>query len=164
MRRVILGNDEQGRSIVVHDGDPPATFRFAAPRSPSTLPTSDLRPPGTGEIVMGALWAADTIPDASGHDLIDPTAALAVECAPGSMRWHIVEFGPHRETPLHRTHTLDCNIVVAGEVELVLESDSVFLGVGDALVIPGVVHGWRTGVHPMTMSVLQTGLRADGSD
>jgi quercetin dioxygenase-like cupin family protein len=43
---------------------------------------------------------------------------------------------------MHRTDTLDCFIVVRGELYLVTDTDEVLLRTGDTAVVQGVNHGW----------------------
>jgi len=68
---------------------------------------------------------------------------LDVPIAPGEVLWLHLSFGPV-DYDFHRTDTLDWGLILAGEVELVLEDASVTLGAGDSVVIPGVKHQWRS--------------------
>jgi mannose-6-phosphate isomerase-like protein (cupin superfamily) len=54
-----------------------------------------------------------------------------------------------RHPTMHRTDTLDCFVVVRGEICLVSDTDEVLLRAGDTVVVQGVNHAWsnlqRTG-------------------
>jgi len=47
-----------------------------------------------------------------------------------------------RHPTMHRTDTLDCFIVVRGELYLVTDTDEVLLRTGDTAVVQGVNHAW----------------------
>src|SRR5260370_26169386 len=47
-----------------------------------------------------------------------------------------------RDPTMHRTDTLDCFVVVRGEVYLVTDTDEVLLRAGDTAVGQGVNHAW----------------------
>jgi uncharacterized cupin superfamily protein len=47
-----------------------------------------------------------------------------------------------RHPTMHRTDTLDCFVVVRGEIYLVSDSDEVLLRAGDTAVVEGVNHAW----------------------
>lgn len=164
MRRLVAGVADDGRSAVVADGPPARVYRFGGAdgdRDPHELEglaaAADRGPAEPGEVVVAELWATD----GARPDGTDPTTAAAgfdVECPPGGTRWRIVEFGARRERPMHQTVTVDYDLVLSGEIELLLEHGPVRLGPGDLVVLPGVVHGWRTGDAPCTMAVAMVAL------
>ena len=47
-----------------------------------------------------------------------------------------------RHPTMHRTDTLDCFVVVRGEVYLVSDTDEGLLRAGDTAVVQGVNHAW----------------------
>lgn len=58
----------------------------------------------------------------------------------------IVDLGPGQQSPMHRTVSLDYGVVLAGEVDLVLEDwngPTRRMGVGDVSVQRSTMHGWR---------------------
>jgi quercetin dioxygenase-like cupin family protein len=64
---------------------------------------------------------------------------------PGGSVLRVCNFAPGSTTAMHRTTSLDFGIVLAGEVELVLDSGEVrLLKVGDIAVQRGTMHAWRT--------------------
>jgi quercetin dioxygenase-like cupin family protein len=65
----------------------------------------------------------------------------------------VVRFPPNRRTPLHRTDTLDYEVIVAGRIALHADRGSVDLEAGDLVVIPGLRHFWATGDEECTVAV-----------
>lgn len=71
----------------------------------------------------------------------------------GGCRWLTAFFPTGSGVPVNGTHpasmhwtkTTDFDLVLAGQMELILESTSVTLEAGDAAVIAGVQHSWRAG-------------------
>ena len=64
---------------------------------------------------------------------------------PGHARWIVVDYGPHAETPVHHTDTLDLETIISGSVDLILDDGAHHLEVGDMVVMTGVDHAWRAG-------------------
>lgn len=64
---------------------------------------------------------------------------------PGGTVLRVCNFAPGSVTAMHRTMSLDVGIVVAGEVELVLDSGQTrLLRVGDIAIQRATMHAWRT--------------------
>jgi quercetin dioxygenase-like cupin family protein len=72
----------------------------------------------------------------------------------------LVSFGPGRESGFHYTHTIDFELVVSGEVTLILEDGEIVLRAGDSAVVPGVVHAWRGGPDGCELAIFLLGLPA----
>jgi mannose-6-phosphate isomerase-like protein (cupin superfamily) len=54
---------------------------------------------------------------------------------------------------MHATETIDCLVIVSGQVELILEKGSTILDSGDCLVQRGTQHRWRViGDEPCTFA------------
>jgi naringenin degradation protein FdeH len=166
MRRIVTGNGRDGRSTVVHDGGPPTVFRFGAEGDPhAAIPErlGELPPSLAAETsAVAELWATDEVLDAaSAAAATDATATgdWDVECPPGGTRCRLVRYGPGLTAPLHRTATLDYDMVLAGSVDLLLEDGTeVAMTADDVVVIPGIVHGWRAGPEGCTMFIVMSGL------
>ena len=148
VRRVVAGEDAAGRSHLRADGPPPTHYRFAGARPEIVHPTGDASPPDADELLIGQLWQT------GGAEAAEFTQALPEH----GTRWRIVTFGPHRATPMHTTATVDYDLVLDGEITLILDDGEVALGAGDAVVVPGVSHGWRTGEQACAMSVVMVAL------
>lgn len=61
---------------------------------------------------------------------------------------------------MHHTDTIDCNVIVDGQVELLLEDGAHLLGVGDCVVMSGVDHAWRAGAQGCVASAVALGTPA----
>lgn len=88
-------------------------------------------------------------PKAENNDLKATTELIAnndsiTSCPPAGVNFRSTVLQPGTVTPLHRTLTLDYGIVVAGEVELVLDSgEKRTMRQGDTFVQRATMHQWR---------------------
>jgi hypothetical protein len=139
VRRVVTGNDEQGRSLVVSDGLTDYAKREDVWR------TSPAEPLG------------------------DPALPLAAAIDPplGGTRWGVVDIPPGGDGPVdpragfHTTDTVDYVMVLEGELTLVLDEGSVDLRRGDCVVQRNTAHAWRnTGSVPATIAAVLVSLGA----
>lgn len=124
MRLLITGADATGKSCVVSEADvavdPIAPgFAMAIPYATTQAPPP-ARPVGNAELI----------------DQVLP---------PGHARWIVVDYGPHAETPVHHTDTLDLETIISGSVDLILDDGAHHLEAGDMVVMTGVDHAWRAG-------------------
>ena len=126
VRRVITGHNLQGRSYIVQD-DRVTTGTF-----PSLYKT-------TGDVPLG--------PGPSGEPMrIMPTDAPQLEPALGGSSFHFVTLPP---TPpgakpgWHRTMTLDYNILLGGELVLMVDEGETTLHPGDVVIQRNTLHAWR---------------------
>ena len=103
-RRVVTGHDAQGRSVFLHDGEPPVV---------RTAPDGAL---------FYELWNTDAAPARIAAQEPEPTQRdLTVPPAARGTKIRINEFPPGVVSPTHRTQTVDYGIVLEGEVVLVLD-------------------------------------------
>jgi len=182
VKRVVTGLNEKGQSTVIEAGPPPRVWTWTAsqasaphfvPRSlTDEFPDLSALPPGQG--FCTELWITRTT--ATTVEQEDPGTSLAgvepgvssLECPPGVTRWNISSFGPGYRSQMHRTETIDYDIVLAGEMYLVLEAEEIRLTPGDAVFIPGLQHCWRTeagGMFAYTMvSPFPFGSLVDGAE
>jgi quercetin dioxygenase-like cupin family protein len=85
----------------------------------------------------------------------------AWDLEPGdSIAWRFVQLPPSPAAHMHRTQTIDLDVVLDGELELVLpDQPPVRLGRGDCIVQRGTVHAWRnTGDRPAQLLALMLGV------
>ena len=161
MRRVVTGVDESGRSTVMSDSHAPVAFRPGAAATDAfglvRVAGGDLAPePGEG--VVTELWALGTEPAVT---TVDPTLGLPrfeVDVPAGETKWIITQMGPGAGAPMHSTPTIDYGLVVAGDIELGLETGSVRLHVGDAVVMNAVQHSWKAGPDGCVIATVLVGL------
>jgi mannose-6-phosphate isomerase-like protein (cupin superfamily) len=150
IRRVITGHDGRGKAVVISDGPAPNVKLRAASRLVSTL-----------------LWVTDDTPaDISGHaDRAERSIGVAPPANGSILR--VVDFPPvtaagppvdhaavlremglaevgqsARHAFMHRTRSVDYAIVLAGEIDMLLDDSQVHLNAGDVLVQQGTNHAW----------------------
>jgi len=126
VRRIITGHNAQGRSYIINDD------RVTGGAFPSLYKA-------TGELPLG--------PGPSGEpQKIMPTDAPQLEPALGGSSFHFVTLRP---TPAgakpgwHRTLTLDYNILLGGELVLMVDEGETTLHPGDVVIQRNTLHAWR---------------------
>ncbi len=125
VQRVVTGHDARGRAIVKSE---------------------DLRPTrmiASGDAAFLTIWSTPTVPadnndERDGRDL--PTG-LTLER--GSVI-RITDMLPGKESPMHRTNSIDYGIVLKGEIELELEDGrKTTIREGGIIIQRGTNHLWR---------------------
>ena len=95
---------------------------------------------------------------------------LPIQPPSGGSVFRIVEFAPVKDDPraaidpakgaehpfAHRTDTIDYQIVLAGEIDMVLDDSVVHLEAGDIVVQRGTNHAWvNRGDRPCVLAAVQ---------
>jgi len=125
VQRVVTGHDAAGRAIF---------------KSEDITPTKMIP---SGDASFLKIWSTETVPadnndERDGRDL--PTG-LTLER--GSVI-RIVDMLPGKESPMHRTNSIDYGIVLQGEIELELEDGAKkTIGESGIIIQRGTNHLWR---------------------
>lgn len=127
MRLVVTGHDTAGRSYIVRDERVATDAAF-----PNLFRTTGDDPFGAG-------------PEPAPRTL-HPTDSPRLEPAPGGANFHFVALPPTTaESPpvWHRTETVDMNVLLAGELVLMLDKEETTLHPGDVVIQRNTSHAWR---------------------
>jgi hypothetical protein len=126
VRRIVTGHNAQGRSYIIRDD------RITTGAFPSLYKATGDQPLGPGP---------------SGEpQKIMPTDAPQLEPSPGGSSFHFVTLPP---TPRgakpgwHRTMTLDYNILLGGDLVLMVDEGETTLHPGDVVIQRNTMHAWR---------------------
>ncbi|MFD0847295.1 cupin domain-containing protein [Sphingosinicella xenopeptidilytica] len=165
VRRVVTGHDDQGRSTFLFDDQ---NGRMKEMDSMPGLALTDI-------------WETTSTPASNAGADDAAGRPVRLEPLPGGSIFRIVEFPPDTvwmgkvdpaiafesigagdvhdsasDDPLrHKTNTIDYIIILQGEIDAVLDSGSVRLRQGDALVQRGTVHSWSVkGDEPCILAVV----------
>jgi mannose-6-phosphate isomerase-like protein (cupin superfamily) len=152
VRRVVTTVDKNDKAVVLFDG---------------ANPHKKVRP--TTNTVMRMLWVTDQAPadlcgtgDRAAIDIgimpprggsvfriveFPPETAESRNLAPDAMHRSLGDAAPKRGLPprhpaMHRTRTVDYAIVMAGEIDMLLDDSEIHLKAGDVLVQQGTNHAW----------------------
>jgi mannose-6-phosphate isomerase-like protein (cupin superfamily) len=123
IRRVVTGHDDEGRAVVKIDE---IQHKLTSNR------------PGATSCVV---WTSEGFPvNNDGHEdeSLRPTATTL---ANGTV-FRVLQLAPGVSPRIHRTDSIDYAVVMAGEVDMVLDETSVHLRAGDVLVQRGTIHNW----------------------
>ncbi|MCJ7622863.1 MAG: cupin domain-containing protein, partial [Anaerolineaceae bacterium] len=160
-RRVVTGNNSEGKSYFVHDGltpeqgmllfegiwlDDPANPDPAAIQDQATSRTFQLEPPKGGSSMR--VWTF--YPE--GWEL----EFTQEEIENAWSRFDVGDAFDDEDNPgMHTTHTIDYGIVLSGEIDLELDEGTVHLKSGDMVVQRGTRHDWHNpGPEPCIMAVI----------
>ena len=123
IRRVVTGHDAQGRAKVLIDE-----------QVKNVIST---RPGASSSVV----WSSQGFPVSNDGDH-DPSAdSIETTIANGTV-FRIVKYDPGVTPRNHRTDSIDYAVVISGEIDMVLDLETVHLKQGDVLVQRGTVHNW----------------------
>jgi len=123
IRRVVTGHDDQGRAIVKID---------EIHRS-----LTSNRPGATSCVV----WTTEGFPVDNEGQADDSTRQTGTTLANGTV-FRVLQLNPGVSARNHRTDSIDYAVVMAGEVDMVLDDATVTLRAGDVLVQRGTIHNW----------------------
>jgi quercetin dioxygenase-like cupin family protein len=123
IRRVVTGHDAHGRAQVMID---------------ETCRNVQSRRQGHHFCVV---WTTDAIPASNDGDEDDAQRAVGTTL-PGGTVFRIVRFEPGVAPRIHRTSSIDYAVVLAGEIDMELDTTTVTLHAGDVLVQRGTLHNW----------------------
>ncbi|MCP4003053.1 MAG: cupin domain-containing protein [bacterium] len=168
-RRVVTGNDANGRSVFVHDGptpgqldlglaiddeiwiDDPANPDPQARIDPAQAQKFRLEPPSGGSVVRVFTFLP------AGHEPTDRDefAELVARAAARFDTGGVME----EDSPgMHTTKTIDYGIVLSGEVFLELDEGEAHLRAGDVVVQRGTRHAWHNrGTEPCRIAFILIG-------
>ena len=126
VRRVVTGHNAQGRSYIIQDD------RVTGGAFPSLYKA-------LGELPLGPGPAGEP-------QKIMPTDAPQLEPALGGSSFHFVTLppsAPGAKPGWHRTVTLDYNILLGGELVLMVDEGETTLHPGDVVIQRNTLHAWR---------------------
>jgi mannose-6-phosphate isomerase-like protein (cupin superfamily) len=169
VRRVVTGHTAAGRAVVASD-DLVEPIEFGAGGAYHVLWGSDVpgRFPDDG---AAPVWSAP-FPPVGGHRFLLMTLpAGSVKDSRGDaelssfLAQSLGDIMEKDEPGMHRTATIDYEIVLAGRIGLELDDGSeVLLGPGDVVVQNGTRHRWHNrGSEPATMAVVVLGAHHDAA-
>lgn len=154
IRRVITGHDADGKAVVMIDETMTPDMGHV------------LTPDGQSNVRLSDVWISRTVPeDNSGNTdtveqkvTLEPPAGGAVfrvlELPPdsernfGQMKEYFEKMGAgdrldgQKHPGMHKTKSVDCLIIMSGEVWLILDEEEVHLKTGDVCVQRGTIHAW----------------------
>jgi mannose-6-phosphate isomerase-like protein (cupin superfamily) len=153
LRRVVTGNDPNGRSCVVADDIPAVVMEIggalrltqiwrttASPRT-VPLPADAREPPGPPALELGADGTFFAIMDIAPGD-ISKSERLDEILAMEGLQAARDRVAAHSNPVMHATNTIDYAIVLDGELTLVLDNEEVIVRTGDLIVQGGTSHSW----------------------
>lgn len=132
VQRVVTGHDANGRAVF---------------KSEDVTPTRMI-PSGDASFLL--MWTTPTVP-ADNNDETDGRHREAGLTLNGGSVIRIVDMLPGKQSPMHRTNSIDYGIVLKGEIELELD-DGVKRTVreGGVIVQRGTNHLWRNTTDQVT--------------
>ena len=152
IRRVVTTVDPSGKAVVLFDSDNPHSVkRPGRPNTSSLLWVTDGAPADISGPQDRAARTIGTSPPPSGSifRIVDyPPVTPEQEKMDASARMKELAHEPEirglppRHPFMHRTRTVDYAIILAGEIDMLLDDSEIHLRAGDVLVQQGTNHAW----------------------
>jgi quercetin dioxygenase-like cupin family protein len=125
VQRVVTGHDAQGRAVF---------------RSDDANPTK-MVPSGDAAFLL--IWTTETVPADNNDESDGRLRDAGLTLNRGSVI-RIVDMLPGKQSPMHRTNSIDYGIVLSGEIELELDNGAKrTVHEGGIIVQRGTNHLWR---------------------
>ncbi|EZP71043.1 Cupin [Sphingomonas paucimobilis] len=125
VQRVVTGHDENGRAMF---------------KSEDVSPTRMIP---SGDAAFLLLWTTSTVPADNNDETDGRERDAGLTLNQGSVI-RIVDMLPGKESPMHRTNSIDYGIVMKGEIELELEDGrKKMIREGGIVIQRGTNHLWR---------------------
>jgi len=150
VRRVVTGHDAGGKAVVLHDGQAPnskvrqatgltSILVWVTDECPADVSGSADRAEreiGVAPPARGSIFRVVDFPP-MGKEETDNAAMLREMGLQRPDR-----YGDLRNPLMHRTKSIDYAVVIAGEIDMLLDDSEVHLEAGDVLVQQGTIHAW----------------------
>jgi quercetin dioxygenase-like cupin family protein len=123
------------RVVTGHDADGRAVFKSEDVAPTRTIPT--------GDASFLLLWTTETVPADNNDETDGRLRDAGLTINRGSVI-RIVDMLPGKQSPMHRTNSIDYGIIMSGEIELELDNGRVTtVREGGVVVQRGTNHLWR---------------------
>jgi quercetin dioxygenase-like cupin family protein len=123
VRRVVTGHDASGRAVVKID---------------EVAKNVESRRQG---VASSVIWSTDSFPVINEGDDDLGLRKTGTTLENGTV-FRVVRYEPGVAPRRHRTDSVDYAVVIAGEIDMELDGETVTLKAGDVLVQRGTVHNW----------------------
>lgn len=174
VRRLVTGRDASGRSQILFDGPASnmvehpawpglgATLLWASAAVPANIQGRQDAAEGPFRVMPAAGGVNFTIaqfaPESDFEAMTDEQRRAAREV--GDFLDDTVVAADDRLSGMHKTSSVDYDVVLRGRLTLVLDSGEYELGPGDAVIVRGDRHAWRNyGSEPAVMAVVSVSAR-----
>jgi quercetin dioxygenase-like cupin family protein len=125
IQRVVTGHDGQGRAVY---------------KSEDVTPTR-MVPSGDASFLL--VWTTETVPADNNDETDGRLRDAGLTLNQGSVI-RVVDMLPGKESPMHRTNSIDYGIVLSGEIELELDDGAKrTVRQGGIIIQRGTNHLWR---------------------
>jgi hypothetical protein len=154
IRRIVAGLDVDGRSFVLSNAEPPVTVQI-----PQVVTVRDLWFTASAPAVVPVV----SMPEMPDRPTLEPPAGgtkfTIAEIPPMKVSQgevttrelfsavdseHVMDRSTSKRHPtMHTTDTIDYQLVLAGELTLILDKEEIAVGTGNLVVLGGVNHTWE---------------------
>jgi len=135
LRRIVTKHDKDGIAVV--DTDTTVHSQNAA----------------KWNVSLGTIWATDAVPTNDNNLNVDgATRPIHDIVSPNGTACLYTDLGPGVTVPMHRTSTVDLNVLIYGEVILIMENGEEYhlKNPGDTVVQKGTLHAWKNPINTWT--------------
>ena len=150
-RRVVTGHTPEGKSTVLFDSTLPLA-------EPAKGKGSDAEVDRHGA-ASSVTWTTEGFPSDNNGSSDEGLRKAPTALEDGSVL-RLVQYAPGVTPRHHRTNSVDYAIVLAGSIDLELDTETARLNTGDVLVQRGTIHNWiNNGTEPCLMAYILLGAK-----